>query len=86
MKVFTFKLHFTNYPEIELKLSDVANIEYIQLKSGKDSILINGFTNKARELFRGFDNYMQFISILSAFCMQNIVVYFISLLMKTKYQ
>lgn len=40
-----------NYPEIDLKLSDVANVEYIQLKPGKDSILINGFTNKARELF-----------------------------------
>lgn len=40
-----------NYPEIDLKLSDVANIEYIQLKPGKDSILITGFTNKARELF-----------------------------------
>ena len=40
-----------NYPEIGLKLSDVADVEYIHLKPGEDSILINGFTNKARELF-----------------------------------
>lgn len=40
-----------NYPEIDLKLSDVADVEYIQLNPGKDSILITGFTNKAREIY-----------------------------------
>ena len=42
-----------NYPYIDLKLSDVADIEYIKLNHPDQDIFLRGFSNKGRNLFIG---------------------------------